>query len=96
MDARVDEKLGELGEKFVDAGIRFYDKLLKKNMAIRELNNDDSFTATGNENHFLRHKTFPLEARKKYFELVKKELHEDKTKKSKEVVIDGSKDIQVQ
>jgi hypothetical protein len=88
--------LSELGEKFVEAGIRFYDKLLKKNMAIRELNNDDSFTATGNENHLLRHKTFPLDMRKKFFELKKKEMHEEKTKKSEEIVIDGSNDIQVQ
>lgn len=59
---------------FVRAGIRFYDKLLKKNMAIRQLTNDTSFTALGNESFLIRHKTLPLTFRKAYFEQKLKEL----------------------
>jgi hypothetical protein len=41
--------MASLGKPFIEAGIRFYEKLLKKNVAIRELTGDDGqFTAMGN------------------------------------------------
>jgi hypothetical protein len=40
--------MASLGKPFIEAGIRFYEKLLKKNVAIRELTGDDGqFTAMG-------------------------------------------------
>jgi hypothetical protein len=48
VEGDTDEKLATLGRPFLEAGIRFYDKLLKKNIAIRELTGDESqFTAKG-------------------------------------------------
>jgi hypothetical protein len=48
LDGEVDEKLSSLGKPFIEAGIRFYEKLLKKNIAIRELSGDESqFTSMG-------------------------------------------------
>lgn len=64
-----------LGKAFIESGIRFYEKILKKNIAIRELTGDDSqFTAMGNENFMIRTKTLPLTLRKTFFELKLKEL----------------------
>jgi hypothetical protein len=48
LDGEIDEKLATLTKEFLEAGVRFYEKLLKKNIAIRELSGDDSeFTAMG-------------------------------------------------
>jgi hypothetical protein len=50
--------------------VRFYQKLLKKNMACRELTGDLSeYTAMGNENFMLRQKRLPLTSRKNFFEM---------------------------
>jgi hypothetical protein len=74
-DGDTDEKLAELGPKFIDAGVRFYDKLLKKNIAIRALTGDNSqYTAMGNENFMFRQERLPLTVRKAYFELKLEEL----------------------
>lgn len=60
-----------------EAGVRFYDKILKKNIACRELTGDLSeYTANGNENFMFRHKRQPLVHRKKFFEDKLKELDE--------------------
>lgn len=58
---------------FCDAGVRYYDKLLNKNIAIRELSGQDLYTAKGNVHFLLREKCLPLTVRKKYFELKLKE-----------------------
>lgn len=61
--------------EFIDAGIRFYDRILKKNIALRGLTGDNSiYTAKGNENYFLRQKSMPLTIRKSYFEMRMEEL----------------------
>lgn len=67
-DTQIDKKLSELGPEFVDAGVRFYDKLLKKNMALRALIGDDTYTAKGNENFYVRQKSLPLTIHKAFFE----------------------------
>uniref|UniRef100_A0A1A9WQF2 Transmembrane protein 177 n=1 Tax=Glossina brevipalpis TaxID=37001 RepID=A0A1A9WQF2_9MUSC len=73
-DAEIDKKLSSLGSEFVTAGISFYDKQLKKNIALRELMGDDTYTAKGNVNYLLRQKSLPLTIRKSYFEeMCKKE-----------------------
>lgn len=74
-DANVDKQLAEMGEKWIKAGIGFYDKILKKNLALRELTGDNSkYSSTGNVNFLVRQKTMPLTERKKFFEKRLKEL----------------------
>lgn len=69
-DGATDEKLASLGKGFIEAGTRFYDKLLKKNIAIRELTGDSSeYTAMGNENFLIRNKRLPLTVRKTFFDI---------------------------
>lgn len=75
-DTQVDKELCKAGPEMIDAGIRFYDKLLKKNIAIRGLTGDDTYTVKGNENFLLRQKSLPLTVRKSYFEMRKKELEQ--------------------
>ncbi|XP_013106723.2 transmembrane protein 177 [Stomoxys calcitrans] len=68
LDADIDKNLSDKGSRFVQAGISYYDKQLKKNMALRKLLNDDTFTVKGNVNYFLRQESLPLTIRKSYFE----------------------------
>lgn len=73
-DAYVDKELCDVGPEFMEAGVRFYDKLLRKNIAIRNLTNDNSYTVKGNEQIVLRQKSLPLTIRKSYFEMRLEEL----------------------
>ncbi|KAH8271539.1 hypothetical protein KR018_004921 [Drosophila ironensis] len=82
MDADIDKKLADLGPQFVAAGVSFYDKHLKKNMALRELIGDDTYTALGNENYMLRQKSMPLTARKSFFVEKLEELKQPQTPES--------------
>lgn len=67
--------MASFGKGFIEAGYRFYDKLLKKNIAIRELTGDNSeYTALGNENFYLRQKRLPLTMRKTFFQQKLEEL----------------------
>ncbi|XP_017467468.1 PREDICTED: transmembrane protein 177 [Rhagoletis zephyria] len=75
-DTEIDKQLCSLGPKFVEAGASYYDKLLKKNMALRELIGDDTYTAKGNENYFIRQKSLPLTIHKSYFEEKLRELRQ--------------------
>jgi len=76
-DKGTDETLAALGRTYIEAGIRFYDKILKKNIACRELTGDESeYTALGNENFLFRQKRVPLTSRKAFFEEKLKELDE--------------------
>lgn len=76
----VDENLCALGPKFIQSGIEFYDNLLKRNIALRELmgsEGESSYSTIGNNLFYFRQKTLPLTGRKKYFE---KQLQEYKKK----------------
>ncbi|XP_049542441.1 transmembrane protein 177 [Anopheles darlingi] len=64
----VDKQMARLGADVVDAGARFYDKVLKKNVAIRQLTGDDYYTVKGNVNYLLRQKSAPLTLRKEFFQ----------------------------
>lgn len=51
-----------------ETGIRFYDKLLNKNIAVRELSGKDIYSVKGNEYPgFLRWTKLALTSRKQYF-----------------------------
>ncbi|XP_058835736.1 transmembrane protein 177 [Topomyia yanbarensis] len=66
-ETTVDKRLAELGPDVADAGARFYDKILKKNIAMRKLTGDNYYTAKGNINYLLRQKAAPLTLRKAFF-----------------------------
>ncbi|XP_073828751.1 transmembrane protein 177-like [Musca autumnalis] len=68
LDTEIDKELSSKGERFVQAGLSYYDKLLKKNIALRNLLKDDTFTANGNVNYLLRQKSLPLTIRRSFFE----------------------------
>jgi hypothetical protein len=79
IDKSIDEHLSQLGITFLAAGVCYYDKILKKNKAIRELTGGNEFTANGNHNHLIRTMTQPLTERKAYFEQqFKKFIKEEK------------------
>lgn len=67
-ETEIDKQLAQLGPEFAEAGVKFYTKLLQKNIAIRELTNDNQYTSKGNFNHLLRQRSLPLTLRKKFFE----------------------------
>lgn len=73
-DTDVDKQLAQLGPDVVDAGARFYDKVLKKNVAVRKLTGDDYYTAKGNVNYLIRQKAAPITVRKEFFESGYKEF----------------------
>lgn len=68
LEANVDKRLSELGPEFIEAGVRFYNKLLQKNIAIRDLTKDGTYTAKGNINYMIRQRALPLTLRKRFFE----------------------------
>lgn len=73
VEAEADKELAEIGPEVKNAGLRFYEKLLQKNIAIKELTGDTSYTAKGNLNFILRQKSLPLTSRKLFFETEKKD-----------------------
>lgn len=79
-DTDVDKQLAKLGPDVVDAGARFYDKVLKKNVAVRKLTEDDYYTAKGNVNYMIRQKAAPLTVRKEFFVSGYKEFVDEKQK----------------
>lgn len=61
----------------IEAGIRFYEKLLNKNIAVRELSGKDLYSIKGNEYPgILRMNVYPLTARKHFFENALEELRQ--------------------
>lgn len=79
-DTSIDKQMCDKGPEFVEAGVRFYQKALQKNVAIRNLSKDThSYTVSGNENFGLRQRSMPLTVRKSYFELRLGELQKSVT-----------------
>lgn len=76
-ERETDAALSNLDKEYVEAGVGFYDKILKKNMAIRHLTGSNQFTALGNINDYLRTVTTPLTQRKAFFEKKLKELSKE-------------------
>ena len=85
LDKYVDETLANLGVNFLVAGLGFYDKILKKNMAIKSLTDTSELTAMGNINSYFRTKTIPLTDRKMYFQKRLKEFIAEEEKKKETV-----------
>lgn len=75
-ETEVDQSLAQLGPVYVKGGHEYYDKLAKRNAALRTLLGDKGknlYTANGNEIIWLRQKRLPVSYRKQFFEeLLKK------------------------
>ncbi|KAJ8680349.1 hypothetical protein QAD02_016136 [Eretmocerus hayati] len=70
-EKKVDQKLAELGSDYVEGGIEFYDKQIKKNIALRSLMGPEgakTFNRDGDEIFFFRKKRTPVTHRKKFFQ----------------------------
>ncbi|KAI5642711.1 hypothetical protein NE865_05237 [Phthorimaea operculella] len=79
-ESEADKKLCELGEDFIESGVIFYDKLLKRNQALRELmgkEGEKKYSKLGNENFFLRQPRIALVHRKMFFESKLKEIRKE-------------------
>lgn len=78
-ETQVDKKLCELGPEYIEGGIIFYEKLLQRNQALRELLGNEGqkkYTKLGNENYSLRQPHIALIHRKQFFEQKLKEIKE--------------------
>ncbi|XP_060803909.1 transmembrane protein 177 [Amyelois transitella] len=81
-ETEVDKRLCELGPEFIESGIIFYEKLLKRNQALREFMGSEGerkYSKLGNENFFLRQPRLALIHRKQFFEEKLKESKEEET-----------------
>ncbi|XP_004925524.1 transmembrane protein 177 isoform X1 [Bombyx mori] len=70
-ETEVDKKLCELGPEFIESGLVFYDKILKRNQALRELmgkEGEKKYSKLGNENFGIRQPRLALMHRKHYFQ----------------------------
>lgn len=86
IDQNIDEKLADLGINFLVAGSGFYDKILKKNMAIQRLTASSNYTALGNQNNYIRVTSVPLSERRFYFQdRLKKYIKEEQAKLENEI-----------
>ncbi|XP_075974301.1 transmembrane protein 177 [Anticarsia gemmatalis] len=86
-ETETDKKLCELGPEFVESGKIFYEKLLSRNQALRELMGSEGerkYSKLGNENFGIRQPQLALVHRKQYFEDKLKELNGAQTDSSLE------------
>uniref|UniRef100_A0A336KRZ3 CSON014677 protein n=1 Tax=Culicoides sonorensis TaxID=179676 RepID=A0A336KRZ3_CULSO len=76
-DSRIDKEIATMGKEMVDAGVRYYDKILQRNIALREITGDYSlYSSGGNVNFLVRQRTMPFTARKDFFQEQLKKLQE--------------------
>ncbi|XP_050347142.1 transmembrane protein 177 [Nymphalis io] len=78
-ETEADKKLCELGPDYIESGVIFYEKLLQRNQALRELmgkEGEKKYTKLGNENYGIRQPHVALIHRKQFFDLKLKECTE--------------------
>ena len=83
-EKQVDKELALLGQDYVRGGKEFYDKLLKRNVALRTLlgiQGAKMFNRDGDEIFFIRQKRTPITYRKKFFSQFK--IDEEQTAEPK-------------
>lgn len=83
----VDKKLCELGKDFIESGVIFYQKILERNQALRELmgkEGESKYSKLGNENFGLRQPRLALMHRKQFFEEKLKEIKNANVKNTEE------------
>lgn len=77
-DTRVDKEIAAMGKEMVDAGVRYYEKVLNRNIAIRNFTGDNSvYSSAGNVNMFVRQKAMPFTTRKDFFQKELKQLQDN-------------------
>ncbi|KAK0098246.1 hypothetical protein PV326_010145 [Microctonus aethiopoides] len=77
-ESSVDEKISQLGPKYVKGAVEFYDKMLQRNIALRTLlgtQGEKAYTCKGNEQFIIRMKKLPITHRKNFFEEKLKNLN---------------------
>lgn len=78
-DTEVDKDLVNFGEDIVEAGVGYYDKVLKRNVAFRNITGDlGIYSAAGNMNMLFRMKMMPMTVRKEFFEKHLEEIQQKK------------------
>ncbi|XP_012251753.2 transmembrane protein 177 [Athalia rosae] len=78
-DRDCDVQVAELGEDYLKGGQEFYDKILQRNIALRNLMGKEGvklYSATGNDEFFIRQKRLPIIQRKLYFDKAIKNFSE--------------------
>lgn len=76
-ESDTDKRLCELGPEYVEYGKIFYEKILQRNQALRELmgsEGEKKYSKLGNENFGIRQPRIALIHRKQFFENKLKEL----------------------
>lgn len=80
-ETEVDKKLCDLGPHFIESGVIFYQKILERNQALRELmgrEGENKYSKLGNENFGLRQPRLALIHRKQFFEEQLRNVKNDK------------------
>lgn len=68
-DMAIDKELCEKNVIFAEGGNEFYEKMLKRNMALRKLLGtfgESKYSALGNENYLIRQKSLPINTRRDF------------------------------
>lgn len=90
-ETETDKTLCELGPEYIESGKIFYEKLLKRNQALRELMGSEGerkYSKLGNENFGLRQPRLALVHRHQYFEQKLKELSAAQSEDNAEKIIE--------
>ncbi|XP_042860335.1 transmembrane protein 177-like isoform X2 [Penaeus japonicus] len=69
-EAEADKTVADLGEKYAQGGLEFYEKVLQRNVALRSLmgtTGEKLYTAYGNDQMLLRTKHIPFTLRRDFF-----------------------------
>lgn len=70
----------------IESGISFYEKVLNKNIALRELSGKDLYSVKGNEHSgLLRFNAFPLTTRKLYLETALEDLRKKEAEQKNKI-----------
>lgn len=82
-----DKRLCKLGPEFIESGKIFYEKILNRNQALRELmgrEGEKKYSKMGNENFGIRQPRIALVHRKQFFAQKLKELNDSETTNNSE------------
>ncbi|KAF9809758.1 hypothetical protein SFRURICE_000239 [Spodoptera frugiperda] len=88
-ETHTDRRLCELGPTFVESGKMFYEKILNRNQALRELmgrEGEKKYSKLGNENFGIRQPRIALVHRKQFFEQKLNELNSSKSSADAELL----------
>lgn len=93
LEDRVERNVAALGEEYVQGGVEYYEKILKRNIALRTLlgsQGEKRFTACGNDNTLFRTRTLPNTMR---YDNMKKALQKVENKGVKAKITDVNGDL---